>query len=537
MSKQSKYLFSLSIFRPYKYFAMILFAVIMLTAVAETLSLGMILPLLKAILTPGENDSDLQLTVESIDDWKEFCVELLNAKSQELPNPGKQIYIRLTEESQKAVEDISNQKPLNEEDQERIINELNLLLKQSDFYQEDSFRNLKLSSETRHYIDKDFSNLSQEQIELFNRYLFRDIFPDLIMYERGHSILLSYLSYYFQKEYHLVIVCVIAFLLIFIKNLLILTRTYLSKIFLTNLRGYWSCNVLQNYIFSSYRILSRQQHGVLLNNVITEPIFASKGLTDAIDFLGRFAFVVCITIALFIENWFITLISFAAGFIVVLLQWGISQRYSYGIGQEKIFLNQQVSGLCAESLSGIRQVKSFSLENRVLSLFKKKIDRLMRLIVRIGVAAELPRVIVELLIISILLGSLLYYIYAQIGPIDTIIPTIAFFVIASQRLFLNLSEMLSKRITLISYLPSIHLANDLVNQNIERESLDSGIGFNKIEKNISFQNVGFSFDEQSTLFTNLNLEIPRHGITAIAGPFGIGQINHLRFVNWPAKIE
>lgn len=327
----------------------------------------------------------------------------------------------------------------------------------------------------------------------------------------------------FPEKHQLLLVCGITLFLIFAKSLFHLLSNYYSTRFITNLRKYWSGGMMKNYLYSKFSSLNRQRQGVLLNNMINEPSFASKALRDLIDFAANIILSFSIIILLSVVNWRITAIVLSISVIIMLMIWKVTQRYSLAVGKKKIELNQQIGGIAAESISGIRQIKTFSMEKLIIREFFKRLDILFNLIVRFNLMSSLPKAFTEMIVMVAVIGIIIFYRYAINVPVASIIPLLGFFLVASQRLFGKLSTLLSERMSILSYIPSLKLVSTTVNENSVLEKINDGERFGTIRNGIRFDGVRFFYGNRKPLFDGLNIEIKKGCITAIVGPSGSGK--------------
>lgn len=280
---------------------------------------------------------------------------------------------------------------------------------------------------------------------------------------------------------------------------------------------------MKNYLYSKFSSLNRQRQGVLLNNMINEPSFASKALRDLIDFAANIILSFSIIILLSVVNWRITAIVLSISVIIMLMIWKVTQRYSLAVGKKKIELNQQIGGIAAESISGIRQIKTFSMEKLIIREFFKRLDILFNLIVRFNLMSSLPKAFTEMIVMVAVIGIIIFYRYAINVPVASIIPLLGFFLVASQRLFGKLSTLLSERMSILSYIPSLKLVSTTVNENSVLEKINDGERFGTIRNGIRFDGVRFFYGNRKPLFDGLNIEIKKGCITAIVGPSGSGK--------------
>jgi ABC-type multidrug transport system fused ATPase/permease subunit len=327
----------------------------------------------------------------------------------------------------------------------------------------------------------------------------------------------------FPKNLHLLLICVIMLVLFIIHSLFAVLRSYYSIRILRDLQQYWSCGIMENYMYSEFASLLRQKQGVLLNNIINEPSFASKSLRDLIEFMAKIMISLFILMFLFMVNWRISLILCFIAAVMLLIVWRISYNYSFDAGKKKIKLNQQISGVAAESIAGIRQVKTFSMENRVLKEFSGKLDRLQNILVKFQMISTLPKVLGQLIISAIIIGTLLFYQYVIALPLASIIPLLGLFMGGAQKLYGNLSLLFSERMSIISYIPSFKLVHELVNNKAIREATNGGKPIKSLKQGIRFRDVSFSYENGKPLFDRLNMDLLKGSITAIVGVSGSGK--------------
>ena len=328
---------------------------------------------------------------------------------------------------------------------------------------------------------------------------------------------------WFPSSSHLFVVCGLCFLLIVFKNILVLYRAWVSKSFIGKLRLYWSSHIFDNCLYSHFIWYLKQKQGVILENVLYEPNYASKCFRDLIDLVNMAFIVLCLTASLLFLNWQVTVLTFVVGLFICLVQWRYTSKHSSSIGKEKILLNQGISGMVAESIAGVRQVKLFAMEKSVARIFHGRMERLMQLLVRLGVIQELPNAIGEVAIVGLILSILLYYIYELGVPFSEIVPFIGMFVIAANRLSMNLGKLLSQRVSVLSFMPSLQLVDDLVHHADIRESSRPGGAIPPFHDCVVFENVDFQYDKSHPVFQSLDLEFKQGKVTALTGPSGSGK--------------
>lgn len=327
----------------------------------------------------------------------------------------------------------------------------------------------------------------------------------------------------FPEEQHLAVVSCLLFILILVKCFFLLLQNYYTIKFITDLRRYWASGVFDKYLHSKFEILAKYRQGTLLNNIIYEPSFATKSIREIVDFVAKATLSLFIFVVLITVNWRVTMLLVFMLLVVAALTWQATSKFSFSIGKKKIKVNQQVNSLATESLLGIRQIKIFSMEHDAKKFFVNKLNALFSLIIKFTVISKLPKIIGEVLMFFVVVSVIIYCSYINKISIASIIPLLGFFLISSQKLFSNLSVLATQRMSILSYLPSLHLVDSVVS---DSENIESTGGCQQIESlkyGIRLKGLSFAYEEGKQVFDNLTFEIKKGDITAIVGPSGSGK--------------
>jgi subfamily B ATP-binding cassette protein MsbA len=328
---------------------------------------------------------------------------------------------------------------------------------------------------------------------------------------------------YFPDYYRLMLIAVLIGALILIKNIFFVLKTWLSYRYSIRFRELWMGKIMGKYMNAEYLFLLLQKQGTLLNNLINEPARAAKSLQQIIGFFSNIILAVFLYGMLLLINWQITLaITIVIGIILVSIR-KVSYSYSVDVGNKRLALSQEINAIGAESISAIRQIKIFSLENESSQKFSDKLNRLLKMLLKFRVVSNLPKPIGESLIVLGFVLILLYLQYISKSSLVDIIPTIALFTLISQRFVPIVSALYTERMDILSFLPSLELVNDLYTKDIAVEDLDKGKHISKLKEDIVFDNVCFAYPNTSPFFEKLSLRIPKGKITAFVGSSGAGK--------------
>ena len=281
---------------------------------------------------------------------------------------------------------------------------------------------------------------------------------------------------------------------------------------------------MKNYLYADFATLLKQRQGVWLNNMIYEPSWACKCLKDTIDFFAKSTVAFFIIAMLIMVNWRITITVSCASLFIALGFSRLSHKYSRTVGKKKVKLNQQISSIANESISGVRQVKIFSMENRVIKEFAGKLATFRHIIVKFRTIASLPQAITETSVVVVMMGVLLYYHYIKSVNITSILPIVGLFVVCAQRLFSNVSTLFTQRMSIISHLASLNLVHGLANNSsFIAEDTGGNESIESLRDKVELRDISFTYSGREKLFNGLNMEFNKESITAIVGPSGSGK--------------
>ena len=328
----------------------------------------------------------------------------------------------------------------------------------------------------------------------------------------------------FPENHKLAVIVGLFGFLIIVKNILFVLKIYISNRFVYHLNKKWSFEIMDKYLHAEYSFHLNEKQGVLLNNLIRESSIAAKCVHNFIDFIGNLVLLFFLFSLLMFVNWKITLVMTIFCGLLIKSVMKTSNTYSSKVGERRLSLNQQTTAIIYECLNGIRQIKIFSFESETLLRFKKKLGQWINLIIKFRVISQLPRPIVETLMVSSIIFLIVYIKYIQMISLKEIIPIIGLFVVVSQKLFPSVSQLYTAQMNINSWIPSVKTVNKLLTSSIiHKEKLDQGKILKTLDQDILFQNIDFSYNKNKPLFKNLNLRIPKDKTTAIVGPSGSGK--------------
>ena len=350
-------------------------------------------------------------------------------------------------------------------------------------------------------------------------------FEELIHAEKvsGFRQYLAPVMNIFKPEQRIIVIAAGILLMIIIKNIIFMLRVSVSNYFVWKLRENWMKKIMNNFLYAPYYRVITDRQGVILNNIVSEPSNAAASLSDLIEYVGKIIITISLFSVLFVTDWKITLmIGFFFAVIVGAVN-KITYQYSTHVGSMRLKLSQELTAQVAETISGSRETKIFSMENKILSLYKNNLKKLTAMLLKFKIVNRLPQPVTEFMIVSCLV-LILFYVNTIMGKdILSILPLLGIFVVISQQLSANLASLYSQRNEIITYLPSLKLVHTLATATETEKNISEGIEISRLTKDIVLKDVRFSYSGSQPLFDGLNLKIPYGKMTAVIGASGGGK--------------
>jgi len=307
------------------------------------------------------------------------------------------------------------------------------------------------------------------------------------------------------------------------KGVLLVAARSMGTYFALRLREEWANQIFGHYLKAQDSYLHKQRDGRMIHNVATETHHASRGIVKTLNFVNKLILAIVLFAIMLIAHWQATL---AITFLSVLLVFGVrasTARYSLNYGERRQALGQDISELAAEGLQNVRAVKLSGSQKRLrLGLLEKlrgytKTDALFQMV------GEIPLQMTEVMMIALVSITLLLLKYIAAVDLKETTALLGFFVILFQRLMTYVSYLMSQRMKITGDMPALMLVHDLINNAPAREILDAGETFEGLKADIVFRDVGFAYDDGTSVLDGLDLTIARGQTTAVIGPSGVGK--------------
>ncbi|MBL7058488.1 ABC transporter ATP-binding protein [Patescibacteria group bacterium] len=320
---------------------------------------------------------------------------------------------------------------------------------------------------------------------------------------------------------------VVFFLIMLIKNLLKILREYLRSNYAYTFKVNAINKITQSYFHIPYKDYVKLKHGDLVNNVITETQNASMGILQLTEFITGLIMVPAFFLLMFMGSYQITL---AMMILAVFAYFFINRpikKYAESVGNIEILLNQDISSQISEDFSAMRHVRILNIEKLLREKLSRSLYKIKHVLVKWDTISALTVPIAEMIMVVVIVGYVLYatYYYDQID-FKSMLPVISMIVIVAYKTMTQLSRLLVNKMSVERYLPSMKLVHKLMDYKdfSQSENLKPDIDMKRYSsRDISFQNVNFSYTGNVDILHDFSLNIPFGSTTVLMGSSGSGK--------------
>ncbi len=185
-------------------------------------------------------------------------------------------------------------------------------------------------------------------------------------------------------------------------------------------------------------------------------------------------------------------------------------------------INAEVTGRLTETLNGIRVIKGFNAEKQELKVFEKGVDDLFQNVKKSLTATALITSSSTFLLglaSAGIMGMGGYFIMNDSMTYGEFVSFTLFlgFMIAPIVQMSNIGSQLTEAFA------GLDRTQELMALNEENDPATRKIVLNRIEGNISFKNISFSYDDKTSVLHDVSFEAPRGSVTALVGSSGSGK--------------
>ncbi|MDU1469243.1 MAG: ABC transporter ATP-binding protein, partial [Streptococcus mitis] len=276
--------------------------------------------------------------------------------------------------------------------------------------------------------------------------------------------------------------------------------------------------VFQSILDSDYRDFSKEKSGKFIS-VLTENMkkIEQDYLHQYFNISKNISLMIFSLVAMFIGNWFLTLLVIIASIIPMMISGFIGQK-SASLQNSSMIADQKYLAKVKDILAGFLVIKSFNVKDAIRQDYKNESEKLDEIYFVKGKFDVLSNVISQLsgmIVFLVAFGGGMYLVFGghtTIGSVTAIVQLVNFVVMPLNEIGMGMSKFREGQATLNSF-----EVKDVI-------ELQTGKTKEYFDDVISFSNVDFSYpNAEEKIFNHLSLQIKKGEKIAIVGMSGSGK--------------
>ena len=276
--------------------------------------------------------------------------------------------------------------------------------------------------------------------------------------------------------------------------------------------------VFKSILDRDYREFSKEKSGKFIS-ILTENMkkIEQDYLHQYFNISKNISLMIFSLVAMFIGNWFLTLLVIIASIIPMMISGFIGQKSAY-LQKSAMIADQKYLAKVKDILAGFLVIKSFNVKEAIRQDYKNESEKLDEIYFIKGKFDVLAYVISQLsgmIVFLIAFGGGMYLVfngYTTIGSVTAIVQLVNFVVIPLNEVGMGISKFREGQATLDAF-----EVKDVI-------ELQTGKTKEYFDDVISFSNIDFSYpNTEEKIFNHLSLKIQKGEKIAIVGMSGSGK--------------
>ena len=276
--------------------------------------------------------------------------------------------------------------------------------------------------------------------------------------------------------------------------------------------------VFQSILDRDYRDFSKEKSGKFIS-VLTENMkkIEQDYLHQYFNISKNLSLMIFSLLAMFIGNWYLTLLVIIASIIPMMISGFIGQKSAY-LQKSVMIADQKYLAKVKDILAGFLVIKSFNVKEAIRQDYRNESEKLDEIYFMKGKFDVLANVISQLsgmIVFLVAFGGGMYLVfngYTTIGSVTAIVQLVNFVVMPLNEVGMGMSKFREGQATLDAF---------EVKDVIELQTGETKENFDDV---ISFSNIDFSYpNTEENIFNHLSLKIQKGEKIAIVGMSGSGK--------------
>lgn len=360
--------------------------------------------------------------------------------------------------------------------------------------------------------------LTKYHKKFFYTFMIFNILVPLTNIAFAYSIKIIIDSGMFQNREALTQAILIGAIVIFIYASLNFISLRLRNKLVRKIMSKYKNKVFQSILDRDYRDFSKEKSGKFIS-ILTENMkkIEQDYLHQYFNISKNISLMIFSLVAMFIGNWFLTLLVIIASIIPMMISGFIGQK-SASLQNSSMIADQKYLAKVKDILAGFLVIKSFNVKDAIRQDYKNESEKLDEIYFIKGKFDVLSNVISQLsgmIVFLVAFGGGMYLVcggHTTIGSVTAIVQLVNFVVMPLNVIGMGMSKFREGQATLNSF-----EVKDVI-------ELQTGKTKEYFDDVISFSNVDFSYpNAEEKIFNNLSLQIKKGEKIAIVGMSGSGK--------------
>ena len=292
----------------------------------------------------------------------------------------------------------------------------------------------------------------------------------------------------------------------------------LKKKLVRKIMSRYENNVFQSILDKDYREFSKEKSGKYIS-ILTENMkkIEQDYLYQYFNISKNFSLMIFSLIAMFIGNWFLTLLVIIASIIPMIISGVIGQK-SASLQNSAIIADQKYLAKVKDILAGFLVIKSFNVKEDIRQDYShesEKSDEIYFMKGKFDILASVISQLSGMIVFLVAFAGGMYLVFdghTTIGSVTAIVQLVNFVVMPLNEIGMGISKFREGQATLNSF----EIKEVIELKNGKRKEYFDDI--------ISFSNIDFSYpNSEEKIFNNLSLNIQKGEKIAIVGMSGSGK--------------
>jgi len=287
--------------------------------------------------------------------------------------------------------------------------------------------------------------------------------------------------------------------------------------------------VFNRIIRADYQFFTEHRQGELIYNTVRAPEQLSGLINQSAELLSRAVMSISMLLILFSLSWQGALAVVGLGVVYQSLSRYLGRKVSYHAGMGEMEATKDSNVILNETISGIRQVKVFTITEDWAHRFAEAAKRRWHHFARRTIWQEIPAPSLILIMYLFIGGAALLIRTLVPASFTELIPVFGTFAFAVFRIVPAISAIGRGIMGIMGAIPSCEVVYHALNTKFSHIQ-DGETELDSFKSEIEFKNVTFGYDGRKEILKDISVTLEKGKTTAIVGRSGSGKTTIINLI-------